>query len=41
MMNGMAHASEIVSFLARSKVRVAKVPMTILYTDTRWRRARR
>lgn len=32
-MNGMAHASEIVSFLARSAFRVREVPVTILYTD--------
>ena len=32
-MNGMAHASEIVTFLARSKARVVEVPVTILYTD--------
>lgn len=32
-MNGMAHASEIVTFLSRSRVRVAEVPVTILYTD--------
>jgi glycosyltransferase involved in cell wall biosynthesis len=32
-MNGMAHASEIVSFLANNDVRVQEVPVTILYTD--------
>lgn len=32
-MNGMAHASEIVSFLARSNFRVGEVPVKILYTD--------
>ena len=32
-MNGMAHASEIVTFLARSRARVVEVPVTILYTD--------
>ena len=32
-MNGMAHASEIVTFLARSKARVVEVPVTILYTE--------
>jgi glycosyltransferase involved in cell wall biosynthesis len=32
-MNGMAHASEIVSFLARSRARVVEVPVTIVYTD--------
>jgi hypothetical protein len=32
-MNGMAHASEIVSFLARHEVRVREVPVRILYTD--------
>ncbi|PRX47916.1 glycosyltransferase involved in cell wall biosynthesis [Prauserella shujinwangii] len=32
-MNGMAHASEIVSFLAKSDFRVEEVPVTILYTD--------
>lgn len=32
-MNGMAHASEIVSFLANNDVRVSEVPVTILYTD--------
>ena len=32
-MNGMAHASEIVTFLSRSRARVAEVPVTILYTD--------
>lgn len=32
-MNGMAHASEIVTFLARSRARVIEVPVTILYTD--------
>jgi glycosyltransferase involved in cell wall biosynthesis len=32
-MNGMAHASEIVDFLASSGLRVREVPVTILYTD--------
>jgi glycosyltransferase involved in cell wall biosynthesis len=32
-MNGMAHASEIVAFLAGSGLRVREVPVTILYTD--------
>jgi hypothetical protein len=32
-MNGMAHASEIVSILARGGFRVAEAPVTILYTD--------
>lgn len=32
-MNGMAHASEIVGFLARSGLKVREVPVTILYTD--------
>jgi len=32
-MNGMPHASEIVSYLARSSWRVREVPVTILYTD--------
>ncbi|MFE4974531.1 glycosyltransferase family 2 protein [Kitasatospora sp. NPDC056651] len=32
-MNGMAHASEIVSFLAGSDLRVAELPVDILYTD--------
>jgi len=32
-MNGMAHASEIVGFLASSGLRVREVPVTILYTD--------
>lgn len=32
-MNGMAHASEIVSFLANSDLRVREVPVQILYTD--------
>ena len=31
--NGMAHASEIVSYLARSRWRVREIPVTILYTD--------
>lgn len=31
--NGMAHASEIVSTLARSKWTVKEVPVTIVYTD--------
>jgi glycosyltransferase involved in cell wall biosynthesis len=32
-MNGMAHASEIVSFLARSSWTVREIPVTIRYTD--------
>ncbi|WP_411101351.1 glycosyltransferase family 2 protein [Streptomyces sp. cmx-4-9] len=32
-MNGMAHASEIVGFLAGSGLRVVEVPVDILYTD--------
>jgi glycosyltransferase involved in cell wall biosynthesis len=32
-MNGMAHASEIVGLLARSDLRVAEIPVDILYTD--------
>ena len=32
-MNGMAHASEIVAYLARSKLTVIEVPVTVLYTD--------
>jgi polyprenyl-phospho-N-acetylgalactosaminyl synthase len=32
-MNGMAHASEIVSQLAKARVRVVEVPVTILYTE--------
>jgi len=32
-MNGMAHASEIVGFLARSGLKVKEVPVTIIYTD--------
>ncbi|NUP53489.1 MAG: glycosyltransferase family 2 protein [Catenulispora sp.] len=32
-MNGMAHASEIVGFLARSGLKVREVPVTILYTE--------
>ncbi|MFD9125787.1 glycosyltransferase family 2 protein [Kitasatospora sp. NPDC059571] len=32
-MNGMAHASEIVGFLAGSDLRVAELPVDILYTD--------
>lgn len=32
-MNGMAHASEIVSFLARSNAKVQEVPVTIRYTE--------
>lgn len=32
-MNGMAHASEIVSYLAASPWRVVEVPVTILYTE--------
>lgn len=31
--NGMAHASEIVGFLAASGLRVREVPVTILYTE--------
>ncbi|RPE34241.1 glycosyl transferase family 2 [Kitasatospora cineracea] len=32
-MNGMAHASEIVSFLAGSDLKVAEVPVDVLYTE--------
>ncbi len=32
-MNGMAHASEIVSYLARRRWRVVEAPVTIRYTD--------
>ncbi|MFC5665497.1 glycosyltransferase family 2 protein [Kitasatospora misakiensis] len=32
-MNGMAHASEIVAFLASSELRVTEVPVDILYTE--------
>jgi glycosyltransferase involved in cell wall biosynthesis len=32
-MNGMAHASEIVSYLGRSRWRVREVPVTIRYTE--------
>lgn len=32
-MNGMAHASEIVGFLAGSELKVAELPVDILYTD--------
>ncbi len=32
-MNGMAHASEITSFLARSGLRVTEAPVSIRYTD--------
>jgi hypothetical protein len=32
-MNGMAHASEIVSYLARSRWRIVETPVDILYTD--------
>jgi glycosyltransferase involved in cell wall biosynthesis len=32
-MNGMAHASEIVSYLGRSSWRVREVPVSIRYTD--------
>ena len=32
-MGGMEHASEIVAFLAASKLRVIEAPVTILYTD--------
>ncbi len=32
-MNGMAHASEIVSYLGRSSWRVREVPVTIRYTE--------
>jgi glycosyltransferase involved in cell wall biosynthesis len=32
-MNGMAHASEIVDYLARSELEVTEVPVTVLYTD--------
>ncbi len=32
-MNGMAHASEIVTYLSRSSWRVKEMPVSILYTD--------
>jgi polyprenyl-phospho-N-acetylgalactosaminyl synthase len=32
-MNGMAHASEIVDYLARSELAVTEIPVTVLYTD--------
>ncbi|HET8640451.1 MAG TPA: glycosyltransferase family 2 protein [Pseudonocardiaceae bacterium] len=32
-MNGMAHASEIVSQLAKARARVVEAPVTILYTE--------
>lgn len=32
-MNGMAHASEIVSYLARTKLRVKEIPVSIRYTE--------
>lgn len=32
-LNGMAHASEIISYLARSSWRIREVPVTIRYTD--------
>jgi polyprenyl-phospho-N-acetylgalactosaminyl synthase len=32
-MNGMAHASELVAQLAKARVRVVEVPVTILYTE--------
>lgn len=32
-MNGMAHASEIVAYLARSSWKVVEVPVSILYTE--------
>mgnify|MGYP001260774026 CR=1 FL=1 len=32
-MNGMAHASEIVAFLAQNNIRVREIPVRILYTD--------
>jgi glycosyltransferase involved in cell wall biosynthesis len=32
-MNGMAHASEIVAFLASSDLRVKEVPVIVIYTD--------
>jgi len=32
-MNGMAHASEIVAFLASSGLRVKEVPVIVVYTD--------
>lgn len=32
-LDGMAHASEIVSYLSRSRWRVSEVPVTIRYTD--------
>jgi glycosyltransferase involved in cell wall biosynthesis len=31
-MNGMAHASEIISYLARGRWRIAEIPVDILYT---------
>lgn len=32
-MNGMAHASEIISYLTHSRWRVAEVPVSIVYSD--------
>ena len=32
-LNGMAHASELISYLARSSWRVREIPVTIRYTD--------
>ncbi|MYW01599.1 glycosyltransferase family 2 protein [Streptomyces sp. SID3343] len=32
-MNGMAHASEIVNYLARSGLRIAEAPVQVRYTD--------
>lgn len=32
-LNGMAHASELVGYLAHSSLRVVEMPVTILYTD--------
>jgi hypothetical protein len=32
-MNGMAHASEIVSYLGRSRWRVREIPVSIRYTE--------
>jgi len=32
-MNGMAHASEITGFLARSELRVTEAPVSVRYTD--------
>ncbi|WP_406297886.1 glycosyltransferase family 2 protein [Embleya sp. NBC_00888] len=32
-MNGMAHASEIVGFLARSGLRITEMPVSVIYTE--------